>query len=103
MRKRQDTAGNDLIKGMRNALAHARGTKAAARETTVTVPAKVNVAAIRRKVGLSQQAFALRFGFSVKNIRNWEQGIRQPDGAARAYLIVIDRRPKAVQEALSAA
>jgi putative transcriptional regulator len=48
-------------------------------------------------------AFAARFGFSVKNIQNWEQGSRQPEGPARAYLLVIDRNPKAVQEALSKA
>jgi putative transcriptional regulator len=48
-------------------------------------------------------AFAARFGFSVKNIQNWEQGLRQPEGPARAYLLVIDRNPKAVQEALAKA
>ncbi len=40
------------------------------------------------------------FGFSIRTIEKWEQGIRQPTGAARAYLIVIDRNPKAVQSAL---
>jgi putative transcriptional regulator len=103
VRKKMRTVGDELVKGMENAVAHARGTRRAARETAVAIPARVNVAAIRRKLGLSQAAFALRFGFSVKNVRNWEQGIRQPDGAARAYLIVIDRRPRAVQEALDAA
>jgi putative transcriptional regulator len=69
----------------------------------VSIPDKVDVARIRKKLGLTQEAFALRFGFSVKNVRNWEQGVRQPEGAARAYLVVIDRKPEAVQEALAAA
>jgi putative transcriptional regulator len=97
--------GEELILGMENAVAHVRGRKRAARETVVPVaiPSTVDVARIRRKLGLSQELFAMRFGFSVKNIRNWEQGVRQPEGPARAYLLVIDRKPEAVQEALAAA
>jgi putative transcriptional regulator len=97
--------GEELILGMENAVAHARGQKRAARETVVPViiPATVDVAGIRKRLGFSQEIFAMRFGFSVKNIRNWEQGVRQPEGSARAYLLVIDRQPEAVQEALTAA
>jgi len=94
--------GDELIFGMENALAHVRGTKRAARETIVpvTIPEVVDVAAIRRRLGFTQEVFAVRFGFSIKNIRNWEQGSRQPEGPARAYLTVIDRDPKAVEAAL---
>ena len=97
--------GSELIQGMENAVAHARGRKRATRETIirVNVPAKINVGAIRRKLGMSQAAFAARFGFSIKNVQNWEQGSRQPEGPARAYLLVIDRNPKAVQKALAEA
>jgi putative transcriptional regulator len=97
--------GSELIQGMENAVAHARGRKRAARTTTirVNVPPKINVGAIRRRLGMSQAAFAARFGFSIKNVQNWEQGSRQPEGPARAYLLVIDRNPKAVQKALAAA
>ena len=103
--------GSELIAGMKNALAHARGrkrglsNKALGRETVVRVrvPERIDVAALRRRLGMSQAAFAARFGFSVKNIQNWEQGSRRPEGPARAYLLVIDRNPKAVQEALAKA
>jgi putative transcriptional regulator len=97
--------GDELIQGMKNAVAHARGRKRAAREAViaVSVPRRVDVARIRRRLRMSQEAFALRYGFSVKNIRNWEQGIRQPEGAARAYLTVIERAPKMVERALRAA
>ena len=97
--------GDELIRGMKNALAHARGRKRATRETVVavSVPKRVDVARIRRKLRMSQEVFALRYGFSVKNIRNWEQGTRQPEGSARAYLTVIDRAPKMVEKALRAA
>jgi putative transcriptional regulator len=36
-------------------------------------------------------------------VRDWEQGRRNPDRAARTLLLVIDRNPKAVERALSAA
>jgi putative transcriptional regulator len=67
----------------------------------VHIPAKVDVRLIRERMGLSQSAFANRFGLSVFALRNWEQGKRQPDPAARAYLKVIEKAPQAVTEALS--
>ncbi len=98
-------AGEELILSMENALAHARGEKRAVRETTfrVFVPEKIDVAALRGKLGLTQEMFALRFGISVKSVRNWEQGTRQPERPARAYLAVIARNPRAVEEALGVA
>jgi putative transcriptional regulator len=95
--------GDELIEGMANAVAHARGLKRAAKQTVVPVfiPRKIDVARIRRKLNLSQEHFAVRYGFSVKNIRNWEQGTRRPEGSARAYLTVIERAPRAVERALA--
>jgi putative transcriptional regulator len=52
---------------------------------------------------MTQEEFAGEFGFSVNTLRHWEQGKRQPEGPARAYLLVIDRAPKTVQKALRAA
>ena len=49
------------------------------------------------------EEFAGQFGFSVNTLRHWEQGKRQPEGPMRAYLLVIERAPKAVQKALHAA
>lgn len=66
----------------------------------VHVPAHVDVRAIRRKLGMTQQAFAARFGFSINTLRHWEQGKREPEGPTRAYLHVIDRAPRAVERAL---
>jgi len=52
---------------------------------------------------LSQEAFALRFGFSAAAVRDWEQHRRQPEQAARVLLLVIAHNPDAVSEALDAA
>jgi putative transcriptional regulator len=64
--------------------------------------AKIDVAAVRRRTGLSQSQFAGRFGFNLRTVQEWEQGRSTPDSAARAYLLVIDRQPKAVERALRA-
>lgn len=58
---------------------------------------------IRRALGLTQQEFAARFRIPVGTLRDWEQGAAEPDQAARAYLTVIARNPKAVAEALEPA
>lgn len=63
-------------------------------------PRDVNVRAIRRRLGLSQDAFANRFGFSPAAVRDWEQGRRRPDAAARVLLLVIDEHPDMVMETL---
>jgi putative transcriptional regulator len=55
---------------------------------------------LRQKLNLSQPAFAERFQIPVASLRDWEHGRRMPDAAARAYLIVIEREPEAVQRAL---
>jgi len=58
---------------------------------------------LRRALGLSQEEFAARFHIPIGTLRDWEQGRAEPDQAARAYLRVIARNPKAVLEALETA
>ena len=55
---------------------------------------------IRRALGLSQEEFAARFHIPLGTVRDWEQSRKEPDAAARAYLVVIARNPTAVSEAL---
>jgi putative transcriptional regulator len=58
------------------------------------------VRVIRRALKLSQEEFAARFNIPIGTLRDWEQGRKDPDAAARAYLKVIGRNPSAVTEAL---
>jgi len=91
--------GQNMIRGLEQALAIANGT--AKKDTYVVhIPPEIDVKAIRGRLGMTQQEFAKRFGFSVNTVRHWEQGRRVPEGPTRAYLLVIDREPKAVQKAL---
>ncbi|MBF0269209.1 MAG: helix-turn-helix domain-containing protein [Alphaproteobacteria bacterium] len=68
----------------------------------VAVPDDIDVAALRRRLGLSQSAFAHSFGLDVTAIHAWEQGRRKPDRAARVLLAVIAKEPEAVRRALAA-
>ena len=58
---------------------------------------------IRRAFRMSQEEFAQAFRIPIGTLRDWEQGRVEPDHAARAYLKVIARNPKAVREALEPA
>jgi putative transcriptional regulator len=60
-----------------------------------------DVRALRTQLGLSQEAFAARFGFSVDAIRQYESHRRVPTGPARTLLRVIAREPDAVTRALT--
>lgn len=60
----------------------------------------LDVAQIRAKTGLSQAAFAARYGFSKRTLQEWEQHRKRPTGAARSLLLVIRRHPKKVARAL---
>ena len=66
------------------------------------VPDTVDVRAIRLEIGLSQDAFAKRFGLTVAAVRDWEQQRRQPEQAARVLLTVIAHEPAAVERSLAA-
>jgi putative transcriptional regulator len=58
------------------------------------------VRVIRQALKLSQEEFAARFNIPLGTLRDWEQGRKDPDAAARAYLTVIGRNPAAVAQAL---
>lgn len=96
--------GRALAAAAREVAAHVRGEASPPlREYRADVPDAVDVPAVRAGLGLSQAAFAERFGLDVTALRAWEQGRRQPDRAARVLLAVIAREPDAVQRALAAA
>lgn len=93
---------DSIRRGLEEAAAYAKG-EVDTNAYRVHVPADIDVKAIRARLSMTQEEFAGRFGFSVNTLRHWEQGVRQPEGPARAYLLVIDRAPDAVRKALRAA
>jgi putative transcriptional regulator len=65
------------------------------------MPRVPQVKVIRRALKLSQEDFAARFHIPIGTLRDWEQGRKEPDAAAKAYLRVIAREPDTVRKALS--
>ena len=61
------------------------------------------VKVMRRALRLSQEEFSATFHIPLGTLRDWEQGRKEPDAAARAYVTVIGREPEAVGRALGAA
>ena len=96
-------AKSKIITGLKEAVKYARGDAAKGAARTVFVPNPLDVRSIRQRQGLTQEAFATKYGFSLSTIKNWEQGHRAPTGPSRTLLLVIEKRPHAVEEALAAA
>lgn len=92
--------GDELIASLTEGMAILRGEVQPAR--FYPAPVTVDVRAIRKGLGLTQQAFARRFGFTVAAVRDWEQARCQPEAAARVLLLVIARNPEIVDEAIRA-
>lgn len=88
-----DEMFEELLESVREGGAILRSEKEASRTFVVEAP---NVKEIRERYELSQTEFAALLGISVKTLQNWEQGRRNPRGAARVLLQVAARHPEAV-------
>jgi putative transcriptional regulator len=93
-------AGERILKAAQEALAIAEGKL---RDGFIMhEPTQVDVKALRARLKMSQDRFAHAFGLPKWTVQDWEQGRRQPEGAARVLLKVIEREPDAVRRALAA-
>ena len=88
------------MRGAEEALAYAKGQRKGFKLHKVKIPEQIDVRAVRDKLKLTRREFSDQFGFNIRTLEKWEQGVRKPDGAARAFLVVIDKNPKAVATAL---
>lgn len=93
------TFGKELIQSANEALAIAEGR---AELAAVFIPETIDVAAIRKRLRLSQAEFARRYGLPAGTIKDWEQNRRQPDRAAMLLLKVIEQAPDMVARAIRA-
>ncbi|MCB0097149.1 MAG: helix-turn-helix domain-containing protein [Caldilineaceae bacterium] len=53
---------------------------------------------IRRKLKLSQSAFAGMMGVSLRTVQDWEQGRREPSGPAKSLLRIAEQHPEVFLE-----
>jgi putative transcriptional regulator len=66
----------------------------AARKTVVSV---TRASEARTRVGLTQAEFAKLLGVSVRTLQDWEQGRREPTGAAQTLLRVAEQHPRVLR------
>ena len=88
--------GEDLIKSMKEALAHSRGEGV----PDMRVTRFCNPREVRARVGLTQTEMAPLMGMSLSGYRKWEQGERAVSGPAVNLLRIIEKHPEAAIDAL---
>jgi putative transcriptional regulator len=94
------TAFDSIKQGLLEAIDHAQDH--APPTTRLHHPRPVDVKALRASIGMTQEEFSAKFGFSTATLRHWERGDRKPHGPALVLLNVIAHNPNAVIEALTA-
>jgi len=68
-------------------------------EDTISAEQRLSLDA-RTQLEMSQQQFAAMLGISVRTLHDWEQGRREPSGAARTLLRIAARHPDVVREVM---
>ncbi|TFF20652.1 transcriptional regulator [Jiella endophytica] len=86
-------AFDKIAEGLGEAIAISKGEMNPAR---LYVPDDIDVRNLRMRLAMSQDDFASAFGFTINQIREWEQGRARPIGGVRAYLFLIERDPESV-------
>lgn len=104
--RKSPTIGEQIIEGMKQAIAYERGDLPGVRTKTVTArhvsaapPPRYTsrrIAKLRRDLSLSQPVLAMALNVSPQTVKAWEQGAREPDGAATRLLQLIERQPALV-------
>src|ERR1041384_3270809 len=89
----KDELFNELVESVRKGGKILRGKAKPSRKFIIEIP---DVKKIRANYKLSQSEFAALMGISVKTLRNWEQGRRAPEGAARVLLQVAAKHPEVI-------
>jgi len=94
------TVFDDMMTGLNEVESFLAGEEAGYK---ISVPAEVDVKAIRKKLNMTQSRFSDTFGFSLDAVKHWEGGRRTPESSARVLLTVIASNPHAVLAALQPA
>ena len=89
-RDKKRDIGAELLESVKEMMADRR-----ARETHVELTSATEA---RHRVGLSQAEFAALLGVSKRTLQDWEQGRREPSGAAKALIEIAMKRPDVLVE-----
>jgi putative transcriptional regulator len=86
------TLGQELIEAVKEALDSKKPSK--------MVRPRINLAALRKQLNMTQKEFADNYYIKLQTLRNWEQKKRAPDSTTLAYLTCIAQRPKVILKIL---
>ena len=89
-----------LLRGMEQAVEYAKGKRKGSKTHYIFIPGEIDIRALRKQLQMTRIEFAHRFGFNYRTLEKWELGTRHPSRETRAYLTVIEKIPKAVEEAI---
>lgn len=93
------SVADDIRQALMEAVSIAKG-EADPSTYKVHIPAEVDPREIRKALGLSQADFAARYGFNLRTLQHWEQGLRVPDAATQSYFRAIRALPQEIAKAL---
>lgn len=82
--------GQEILDGIREVKEYKAGRKVL-RVRSLKAPSSPKI--IRRKLKISQAAFAGLMGVSLRTVQDWEQGRRKPSGPALALLRIAEQKP----------
>ena len=88
--ERSRNLGEELLQGVRDIKAGRVGR----RYTVQTYP----IVRARERSGLTQAQFAALLGVSVRTLQDWEQGRREPSGAAKTLIRVAELHPQVLRK-----
>lgn len=100
-----DATFERVLRGFKQAAAHAQGKDVGARVTTIQMPASPRarsgkqIAALRHRLKQSQSGFARLLNVSVRTVQAWEQEARTPSDAALKLIAVAEKHPEALFDA----
>ncbi len=89
---------DSISQGLHEAVAYARDNENGVKVHHVLKP---NVKAIRHKTGMNENEFATTLSISLRTLRKWERGARNPRGPALVLLSIIDKAPQTILNLLS--
>lgn len=93
MKERLSPVAAGILDGLNEVLSDLNGTANSNLKKSVVY--RVNPKAIREQLNMSQSQFASSFGIPLSTLKNWEQGRREMDATAEAYLKTISMFPEA--------
>jgi putative transcriptional regulator len=93
MKKTKNNIGTEIIAGLKETLDFIKGVDTGGKAYFVYGGQVICIQDIREKLGMTREEFAKNFLFKLNTVRNWEQGVRQPNGHTLAYLMLIASDP----------